>query len=676
MRAKILSMEKTLSEKEAELEEARQKEAEARNGRDEAAKKAMEAAAERDAAKSFLGDHDQSLAISESIMEKTKIKQGYEKAFAAALGDDVMAASDANAAAPSQWTDIGGGGEDAVLPQGAETLLSYVRGPAAMRRRLQQTGLVDAASGDALQKDLDPGQRLVSREGDMWRWDGYRASRHVAEAAEYRLQEWQRLGEIAAASDAAEAAHRQAMQSHEDWVSRTQSLMAEREDAAARMEAARKVEEICVKIAEIQKDQAAAAEKSPSEEATRALEEALESAQKARAQAHGERESAQREKKHYGEKIERLSSEILHIEEQVEEGQNHLAVLSSRHDKAHERHQLLLENPQEMEARGVELEKRVGAAREEQSLKAEALAEGEKERRADGEALRKAAEALSHIREETAGQRAHQENAKTLLGEAKEEAEKKSSMAVEEIPAYASLPEGAPLPDEGALSEQKELLEKKRLGLGAPNLQATEELEELTKRHEEILTESQDLEGAVRRLRQGIARLNQEARARLLEAFEEAGKHFETLFKRLFGGGKASIAFTEEEDPLEAGLDIVARPPGKKLQSLSLLSGGERTLTALALLFAVFLTRPAPICVLDEVDAPLDERNVERFCALVREMAADKTRFLIVTHHPVTLASMDRLYGVTMQERGVSQLVSVDLGTAEEMSEKRVAAVG
>ena len=169
-------------------------------------------------------------------------------------------------------------------------------------------------------------------------------------------------------------------------------------------------------------------------------------------------------------------------------------------------------------------------------------------------------------------------------------------------------------------------------------------------------------------MRQGIANLNREGRKRLLEAFEMVNGHFGRLFKTLFGGGTAELKLVDSDDPLESGLEIFACPPGKRTQTLTLLSGGEKALTALALIFAVFLTNPSPICVLDEVDAPLDDANVERFCLLMEEMAKETdTRFLIITHHPLTMSRMSRLFGVTMAERGVSQLVSVDLETAERL---------
>ena len=175
---------------------------------------------------------------------------------------------------------------------------------------------------------------------------------------------------------------------------------------------------------------------------------------------------------------------------------------------------------------------------------------------------------------------------------------------------------------------------------------------------------------AIAKLRQGISSLNREGRQRLIEAFEMVNGNFGSLFATLFGGGRAELQLVESDDPLEAGLEILAHPPGKRPQVLSLLSGGEQALTAMALIFAVFLTNPSPICVLDEVDAPLDDHNVERFCNLLEAMLQrTDTRFLIITHHALTMARMHRLYGVTMMERGVSQLVSVDLQTAEALRE-------
>ena len=201
--------------------------------------------------------------------------------------------------------------------------------------------------------------------------------------------------------------------------------------------------------------------------------------------------------------------------------------------------------------------------------------------------------------------------------------------------------------------------------MGPVNLRAETEAETMQAHIDTLTKERDDLVAAIAKLRQGISQLNREARERLQNAFGQVNERFQELFKRLFNGGRAHLELIDAEDPLESGLEIFASPPGKKMQILSLLSGGERTLTALALLFAVFQTNPSPICVLDEAEAALDESNIERFCRLVEDIARETgTRFLIITHQRLTMARMDRLYGVTMSEKGVSQLVSVDLAGA------------
>ncbi|HQU67777.1 MAG TPA: chromosome segregation protein SMC, partial [Albidovulum sp.] len=234
------------------------------------------------------------------------------------------------------------------------------------------------------------------------------------------------------------------------------------------------------------------------------------------------------------------------------------------------------------------------------------------------------------------------------------------------LESLAADPESMPAAE--TLDADVHRLRRQRDALGAVNLRAEEDAKEVQAEHDTLVSEKADLEEAVKKLRSGIAGLNREGRERLLTAFEQVNANFRLLFTHLFGGGEANLVLVESDDPLEAGLEIMCQPPGKKLATLSLLSGGEQTLTALALIFAVFLANPAPICVLDEVDAPLDDANVTRFCDLLDEMTRrTETRFLIITHHAVTMSRMDRLFGVTMQEQGVSQLVSVDLKRAEAL---------
>lgn len=225
------------------------------------------------------------------------------------------------------------------------------------------------------------------------------------------------------------------------------------------------------------------------------------------------------------------------------------------------------------------------------------------------------------------------------------------------------------IPDQAELKTLREQYIHRRESLGAVNLRAEEEAQTLAQELEETEKEVRELDEAITQLHQGINKLNKEARARMIAAFDDANKHFQSLFQRLFQGGEAHLQWVDSQDPLLAGIDIQAQPPGKALQSLSLLSGGEQTLTATALIFGMFLSSPSPICVLDEIDAPLDDGNVERICDLLEHLArTSHTRFLIITHHRMTMARMDRLYGVTMSENGVSKLVSVDLNDQEQMS--------
>ena len=211
-------------------------------------------------------------------------------------------------------------------------------------------------------------------------------------------------------------------------------------------------------------------------------------------------------------------------------------------------------------------------------------------------------------------------------------------------------------------------LTRKRNFIGPVNLRAEEDEKEINAEYSELLNQKEDLEVAVKKLRNAISNLNKEGREKLLKAFDDVNKNFKTLFNNLFGGGQSNLLLVESDDPLEAGLEIMCQPPGKKLSNLALLSGGEQTLAAISLIFAVFMVKPSPICVLDEVDAPLDDANIVRFCNLLDNMnSRTDTRFIIITHNPITMSKMNRLYGVTMAEKGVSQLVSVDLDKAEKL---------
>ncbi|MDQ2103201.1 chromosome partitioning protein ParA, partial [Azospirillum sp. C340-1] len=328
----------------------------------------------------------------------------------------------------------------------------------------------------------------------------------------------------------------------------------------------------------------------------------------------------------------------------------------------------LQSRPAAIEADRQALLSRISEAERARKRAADALAEAEN-RLAETEKLLKQAESgLADAREA----RAHAEaavsaalqNGQTLT----ERIAERLNCRPEQTRAAADLPPGEPMPDVAVVESRLDKLTRERENMGPVNLRAEIEAAELETQIGSLQTEREDLVSAIARLRQGIASLNREARERLVASFDTVNRNFQELFTRLFGGGKAYLELVNAEDPLQAGLEIYASPPGKKLQVLSLLSGGEQALTALSLLFAVFRSNPAPICVLDEVDAPLDEANVGRFCDLVEDIAREgNTRFLIITHHRLTMARVDRLFGVTMVERGVSQLVSVDLQSAEEL---------
>jgi len=219
--------------------------------------------------------------------------------------------------------------------------------------------------------------------------------------------------------------------------------------------------------------------------------------------------------------------------------------------------------------------------------------------------------------------------------------------------------------------DQEDLLDKKkqeREKLGSVNLKADEETNKYEIEIKKMEQDRSDLVTAIAKLKESINKLNQKGRDRLIEAFEKVNRKFNEVYTKLFNGGNAKLELVDSDDPLEAGLEMLVSPPGKRLQSITLLSGGEQALTALSLIFAVFLTNPSPICVLDEVDAPLDDANVTRFCSLLEELTKiTNTKFIIVTHHALTMSKMNRLYGVTMPEKGISQLVAVDLQKAESM---------
>jgi chromosome segregation protein len=324
--------------------------------------------------------------------------------------------------------------------------------------------------------------------------------------------------------------------------------------------------------------------------------------------------------------------------------------------------------PQDLHQRRIDVQSAFAAAERRQAQASAALIDAESAAGGADRALRAAEKAAADLREQRAATAARLDGARDRLAITAQQVRDAAQVEPEALGARLSEAAVAIPTDPAGVETHLRALERDREALGAVNLRAEEELQERAGRHQALLKERADLSTAIAKLREAVASLNAEGRERLLAAFTVINESFKSLFQTLFEGGEADLRLAESEDPLEAGLEIYACPPGKRLATLSLMSGGEQALTATALILAVFLSNPAPVCVLDEVDAPLDDANVDRFCRLLDEMRRrTDTRFIAITHNPVTMSRMDRLYGVTMAERGVSQLVSVDLRQAEAL---------
>ncbi|MBI1359752.1 MAG: chromosome segregation protein SMC [Alphaproteobacteria bacterium] len=637
---------------------------------------------------------------------------GLERAVAAALDSDLDAPVDSTA--PAHWSGRHGS-QLAALPEGAAPLSDLVSAPEALRARLSQCGLVDRDRGEAMQALLAQGQRLVSREGDLWRWDGFvrrsdaplpaaeklaQRSRRTAAEAELKTAQAELHRASAArarASSALTAAEIAAMQQRKGGPE-AQRLAAEAQGAVMRAE--QDVERLALRNAALTEtlqrlagERTAAAARineartsladAPSDDDRSALADLAEKVRAAREQERAaaaeldsfirdaERAAATRaalvkDRDEWAERAARSATRLAAIEAELAGARSGFADASAL--------------PEAMQARLDAMATDAGTAEQARRAAADALAEAEAVLRDAEFAGRAAREQSSAAREALARTEARleaairreaeiAETARSAFGHDLDELEALVARAMAAAGAAADETLDPARADPAALDARLAQLRRDRDGLGAVNMEADDQLAEISGRMGLQIEERDDLVAAIARLREGVEALNQEGRSRLLEAFEAVNGHFKSLFVALFNGGQAELRLTESEDPLDAGLEIFASPPGKRLGALSLMSGGEQALTATALIFAVFLSRPAPLCVLDEVDAPLDDANVDRFCRLLSEMRQrTETRFIVITHNAVSMSRMDRLYGVTMQERGVSRLVSVDLQAAERLA--------
>jgi len=636
-------------------------------------------------------------ATGDRALNQVRAAKGYERALAAALGDDLEAALSGDA--PRRWAGAAQRPEDPALPSGCTPLAAHVEAPPALARRLAQIGVVDGDDGSLA---LAVGQRLVTRDGRLRRWDGYVATGLGAAAAE-RLIRVNRLAELDAALPGAAAAV-QAAQARIAAAAAALQCAREAADGARRAEADANA---AIRAAEREEDQANV-ERERLEIRRSGLGEREDQTQRELQEASGRHAQAEaalkalpdlaaiqaqvREAAARAEQRQRTLAEVraeaaTHARALLSDSQRRTAAaaelgawqersakaierdeeLARRIAEAEEEAASLAGTPERLEAEVAAAEAAIGSAQQRARETADAERAADAALRGADAALGCSAEALAAARETRAGSQARAEAQDSRRIEMARISGEKFECPPPLLPQRLCFTET----EVGAGQEESARLEKlslERERIGPVNLIAERELAELEESRMTSAAERDELGTAIHRLRGSIGALNREGRVRLLTAFEAVDRHFRSLFTTLFEGGQAHLELVESDDPLEAGLEIMAQPPGKRLQSLTLLSGGEQALTAIALIFALFLTNPAPICVLDEVDAPLDDANIERFCGLLDRMTAETdTRYLIVTHNAVTMSRMHRLFGVTMIEKGVSRLVSVDLGGAEQL---------
>ena len=655
--------------------------------------------AEIDALQYLLADQDD--GESRPVIDQLSVRDGMETALAAYLADELS-------------LPVGGGRRgywqsapqktDLEPPAGTTALANYVSGVPALTTALAGVGVIeDPAQAETLQAQLRPGQAITSKDGSLWRWDGFVRLASKANKSAERIRQRQRLdqlqSELTASSKKAEKDQTNAQQTQDTLVQcqtrlrdcRAASLAAEKKYGEMRRQAesdALKSEAAQIRAAELTQtlhdlatsladceaeiaslgdDAALSATETSTRQTAETAREALTAAMQAQSRlaetiknAESRRRTCEQEANAWQVRLDGAAGRIAELENRLADGV--------------QEQQRLDDLPGSIAKRRMEIGDQLEQAENARQEAADALRFAEN-KLAEAEALQRDADtALAEAREIQIRAEGHQERCTTRLADLKARIFEKLNCAPDAVAGIADTDDPTSLPGINVLEDRVQKLIRERDNIGPVNLRAEAEMEDVTTRITDMETERDDLLAAIAKLRAAISQLNREGRERLLKSFAEVNQHFKALFNKLFGGGTAELQLTDADDPLEAGLEILASPPGKRLQSLSLLSGGEQALTALAIIFAVFLTNPAPICVLDEVDAPLDDSNVVRFCDLLRDICSQTdTRFLVITHHRMTMARMDRLFGITMEQRGISKLVSVDLQTAERIRDIAVA---
>ncbi|ADM08502.1 chromosome segregation protein [Parvularcula bermudensis HTCC2503] len=639
-----------------------------------------------------------------SLADRISVAPGVETAFAAALPEALALGDDPEA--DRYWSALGAMPADLPsLPAGATPLADEVSAPDLLHRRLAMIGVVSPEAGPDLAQHLVPGQCLVSTVGDIWRWDGYVAKAGAKTAEALWLERKRELAEketalaaaftarddaesafadarhivtdlkasLATARSRAEAADRERLTAEralakqaaeaERRAAKGEALLARRNEAAARLQSATQALQTAQTALDSLPDLDAAGAQ------LGRLNSERDQARQALGRLRGQRADLQRDRDSRQARLTQLIADKEGWERRAATAVDRTGSVSDTLNALVDQLAAAERRPEDLATRRTSLFEAVDRAEADRRRAADALAEALALQEQADAAARLTAEAVSVAREVKAREEALRDAARDRLSEMASRAHELHEGDPDGLLTVAGHDPDTPLPDQTTLEEKVDKLKRDRDSMGGVNLCAEQEMTEIDDRLSDITRERADCEEAIAKLRGAIGSLNRDGRQRLLDAFKTVNTNFQALFSDLFGGGSAELRLVDSDDPLEAGLDIFASPPGKKLTSMSLMSGGEQALTATALIFAVFKANPAPVCVLDEVDAPLDDANTDRFCAMLAKMAAEtETRFIAITHHPLTMSRMDRLYGVTMIERGVSQLVSVDLEQAEKLA--------
>ncbi|PPR79269.1 MAG: Chromosome partition protein Smc [Alphaproteobacteria bacterium MarineAlpha2_Bin1] len=635
------------------------------------------------------------------LIDSVSVKPGYEKALGAAIGDDLNAATDEGATA--YWLNLPEYMSPPTLPKGVEPISNYVQGPEVLNRRLSQIGLVEGIVGNEIITELKQGQRIVNKDGFVWRWDGFISSEKSNISSADRLNQLNKLKKLK--SDLLDA--NIALEEKNNLFSQAEALTnsAHREEEIAQNNVGLIIDEIeknreiinlyqselikgkagldnLEQIINYRSDTFNLDEDEKNETSSKNnyklksihkmsdAQEKLKNINELIRNIENNQIQMEQESKSNSIRLNQLETELTNIDKKKIDIDKYLLQLKEKSYSVINEIEELESNPEIISRSRDELMTKIEHAEAKKRETSDHLNEIEKELIQAEKQSKEAQIRLSESREERVKEQSIVELATQNLQSIVQTIREKIDCEPQEALIKSEHDNKKDIPPIEDIELKITRLRNERERMGPVNLRADIETEETLEQLNTLNSEKNDLLGAISRLRRGISDLNKEGRERMTRSFESVNTYFKDFFMTLFDGGKAHLKLVESDDPLEAGLEIMVSPPGKRLQSMSLLSGGEQALAAIALLFAVFKTNPAPICVLDEVDAPLDDSNVHKFCDLIEKIIDNlKTRFLIITHNTITMSRMNRLYGVTMEEKGVSQLVSVDLERASDMKE-------